>query len=106
MKANQHKPRIIPKSLPAVALTLLLGATTQIHATQVVRELWDGAGKVSIQGLGNTVSSLGFDTNTTWAVSPPGNLGFQLDGTWNLDDWMGLFWGITLEVVEPLRSTA
>ncbi len=67
-----------------MALALLAGVV-QSHATQTVRELWDGSGKTSLGGHGTDSSSVGLDNSTTWAVSPPGNTTLTWDSTWNID---------------------
>ncbi|HEX9046939.1 MAG TPA: immunoglobulin domain-containing protein, partial [Verrucomicrobiae bacterium] len=67
-------PRIIPKSLPAVALALLFG-TAPSQATQTVRELFDGlnAGhdQSAIDGLTNVdVTTIGLQGS--WQTFPQG----------------------------------
>ncbi|MEY4916946.1 MAG: hypothetical protein RL616_859 [Verrucomicrobiota bacterium] len=79
---------MIKKSLSAIALTLLLGATPT-QATQTVRELWDGPNaKFALDGaVSNGLSSIGFAPNAVWVTSPPTNTSLRFDGSWNLD-WM------------------
>jgi hypothetical protein len=72
------------------AIALFSGLPNAANATQTVRELWDGNGKAPLAGDGSDASSVGLDNSTTWVVSPSGNTGIQLDGSWNLDDWMGI----------------
>lgn len=75
----KRHPNIILKSLSAITLTLLLGAA-QVNATQTVRELWDGIGAGgALYGKGSGSTSAGFDTNTTWTVSPVGQTGLSYD---------------------------
>jgi hypothetical protein len=69
---------------------LFSGAHNTAHASQTIRELWDGSGKIPLAGKVTDRSSVGLDNSTTWVVSPPGNTGIQQDGSWNLDDWMGI----------------
>jgi len=89
MNTSQFILKSKGKLCGAIAASLLIGIS-QTHATQIIRELWDGAGKTSLAGKGSNASSGGLSNSTTWVVSPPGNTGIQLDGSWNLDDWMGI----------------
>jgi len=72
------------------AVTLFSGVCHTANATQTIRELWDGSGKIPLAGKVNDKSSVGLDGSTSWVVSPPGNTGIQQDGSWNLDDWIGV----------------
>lgn len=68
---------------------LALASVWPAHATQIIRELWDGPNsKFALDGSwGDGASSFGFASNTTWVTSPAGNTSLRFDGTWNLD-WM------------------
>ena len=85
MKTIPLNPPTITQSVSIVALTLLLGAA-QTHATQTVRELWDGgSGNHPIDGVvSNDVSTVGLNPGTTWTTSPAGNTSLRFDN-WNLD---------------------
>ncbi len=70
MKPKPISSRIISKSLSAIALTLLLGAA-QIHATQIVRELWDTfvPGDTPLGTLTGSKTALGFQPAVNWIVN-------------------------------------
>ena len=98
MNTNQFILKSKRQLCGAVAASLLIGIS-QTHATQVIRELWDGDGKTSLAGKGSNASSAGLSNSTTWVVSPPGNTGIQLDGSWNL-------WGYGVDDNTVLGPTA
>lgn len=80
------------KSKITLAALLLAGGLLSANATQTVRELWDGLGSggaLSTKGSGST--SVGFDTNTTWTVSPVGQTGLSYDNGGSLSWEFGNF---------------
>lgn len=96
---------MITKPLSAIAALLLLGAA-QTHATQIVRELFDGlnAGHdyTTINGLTTDVTSVGLQG--AWSVSPQGTIdgtnvtstGIVYKDTWSLDWPLGSIDGSVL----------
>ncbi len=91
MKEPTLKGKLLLRMFSAFGVvTLLSGVCHTANATQIIRELWDGSGKIPLAGKSNDVSSVGLDGTTSWVVSPPGNTGIQQDGSWNLDDWIGI----------------
>jgi hypothetical protein len=82
---------LYPACLAVGAVALVSAIPNAAHATQTVRELWDGPNsKFALDGAwGDGVSSLGFDPGTNWVTSPAGNTSFRYDGSWNLDWQIG-----------------
>lgn len=72
------------------AIALFSGIPNAANATQLVRELYDNLSKGPLQGKVNDSSSVGFDTNASWQVSPAGNTSMSIDPGMDVWDWLGV----------------